>query len=497
MAQIKIGNYATDMRLADNWYGIPWFQQLDTFLNGFTPARTQVVVSTSTTLQVLEWDAQNNMVTVTISGSNITYGQANRMTVEAMGTRLTLGGSFQIDRYAGTIKGWISAESAHNVASNSLLVSISRLHEYFSTKTGLNVDPADATVLAGRDTITSGSGNDYLLGYGGADLLQGGGGADTLDGGAGNDTMKGGGGDDTYVVNSLYDRVMENPSAGIDTVISSVPYTLGQNLENLTLTGAANLSGTGNSLDNTITGNTGSNRIDGGSGNDTMKGEAGNDTMKGGAGSDTYIVDNLGDVLAERPGEGIDTVRSSITFHLVENLEVLILNGSTPINGFGNDLNNSIIGNDGANRLEGDAGNDTLVGGMGNDTLAGGRGRDTLTGGSDADTFLFDLPPGTGGLDAITDFSWGGTRDTIAFDRSAFTTIGEEGALTAEDVRFYAAAGAKAGHDADDRILYDQTSGTLYYDADGNGPTAAVRLAILGTVTHPDLAASDLLVIWS
>jgi Ca2+-binding RTX toxin-like protein len=106
-----------------------------------------------------------------------------------------------------------------------------------------------------------------------------------LDGGAGNDTMVGGLGNDTYVVNIATDVVTEAAGAGTDTVLSSVTYTLGVNVENLTLTGTTAINGTGNTLDNIITGNGAANILNGAAGADTLIGGLGNDTLTGGLGA--------------------------------------------------------------------------------------------------------------------------------------------------------------------------------------------------------------------
>jgi Ca2+-binding RTX toxin-like protein len=220
---------------------------------------------------------------------------------------------------------------------------------------------------AENDVIKGFAGNDTLQGLAGNDTLNGGGGNDTLDGGTGTDTMTGGAGNDIYVVNAGTDVVTEAVAEGIDTVRSSITYTLGDNLDNLTLLGATNINGTGNGLSNTIYGNTGNNTLSGGDGHDTLNGGAGSDTLLGGVGNDTYVVDNAGDVVTEGAGAGTDTVRSSISYTLGANLENLTLTGAVNISGTGNSLNNIIRGNSGNNSLNGGSGADTMSGGAGND----------------------------------------------------------------------------------------------------------------------------------
>ncbi|WP_291142390.1 putative Ig domain-containing protein [Hydrogenophaga sp.] len=144
--------------------------------------------------------------------------------------------------------------------------------------------------LAGRDTLIGGAGDDSLYGAGGRDLLEGGDGADWLNGGAGDDTMYGGLGDDTYVVAQAFDEVIEWFDEGVDTVRSSIDWTLGESVEVLRLTGSADLQGFGNDEDNTLVGNSGANVLQGYAGNDTLHGKGGQDTLVGGQGDDTYLL---------------------------------------------------------------------------------------------------------------------------------------------------------------------------------------------------------------
>src|SRR5690348_6796258 len=163
--------------------------------------------------------------------------------------------------------------------------------------------------------------------------------------------MFGGTGNDTYIVDNNLDFLVENPGEGTDTVLSSLTRQLVANFENLTLTGADAINGLGNSLDNVIIGNSNVNWLYGFDGNDTLDGGAGADKMFGGTGNDTYIVDNNLDFLVENPGEGTDTVLSSLTRQLVANFENLTLTGADAINGLGNSLDNVIIGNSNVNWL--------------------------------------------------------------------------------------------------------------------------------------------------
>ncbi|MGH7231144.1 MAG: calcium-binding protein, partial [Nitrospiraceae bacterium] len=201
--------------------------------------------------------------------------------------------------------------------------------------------------------------------------------ANVLDGQVGADTMAGGAGDDVYVVENGNDTVLEAPHEGADTVHSSVTYTLGANIEHLTLTGTAASNGAGNALNNGLIGNGAANVLTGGAGADHLDGGLGADMLIGGTGDDAYVVDHVGDQVTEADNEGVDTVASLITYTLRANVENLTLQGNGALNGTGNALNNMLLGNSGNNMLTGGAGEDRLDGGLGLDTLIGGTGDDT------------------------------------------------------------------------------------------------------------------------
>ena len=433
-------------------------------------------------------------------------------------------------------------------------------HATAGVSVNLSLATAQATGGAGTDTVTlfenltGTTFGDTLTGSSAANVLTGLAGDDSLNGGAGADTMIGGLGNDSYVVDSTTDVVTEAAGEGADTVTASATFTLGANIETLTLTGAAAITGTGNADANLITGNSGNNvlaglggadTLDGGAGldtasyaasaaavnvslatgavgggdaagdvlisienltgsalNDTLEGDAGNnvlsggsgtdlltyehasagvsvnlavttaqatggagvdtiatfenltgsafgdtltgssvgnvltglagddsltggagsDVMIGGAGNDTYVVDKTADVVTENPGEGTDTVQSSVTYTLSANVENLTLTGAVALNGTGNGDANLITGNAASNALNGQAGNDTLVSGGGLDTLTGGLGADrfvfgdaTLSGGTISD---FNHVQGD-----VIDLSGVDANSTLAGDQ-AFTFIG-------------------------------------------------------------------------
>lgn len=232
-----------------------------------------------------------------------------------------------------------------------------------------------------------------------------------------------------------------------------------------------------------LRGSSGNDTLLGYAGNDTLNGGAGADAMLGGAGNDTYVVNLSTDRVYETTtlggttnAGGTDTVQSAVSFSLaastgVSFVERLVLTGTAAINGTGNALANSLTGNTAANVLRGGSGNDVLRGGLGNDTLYGDAG---------GDFFRFDTTPNSSSnRDRVMDFNV--AADTFQFENAIFTKLGAAaGALSASAFRSIVTGGAT---DANDYLVYNRTTGVLYYDATGstNGLTDALQVAQLGT----------------
>ncbi len=285
------------------------------------------------------------------------------------------------------------------------------------------------TGTQGADTINGGGGNDVLAGFTGNDTLSGGAGNDALEGGAGNDILVGGAGTDTML-----------GDAGNDTF-----QVTGSNL-----TGDA---------------------IDGGADADTLQ-FTGNVTL-GAAGFTMSGVETLnmgGFNLSVQATAAVDLSDLAL-------LNGAAINGNSAANtitgtkgadningGSGNDILAGFTGND---TLSGGAGNDSLNGGSGADRISGGAGTDTLTGGLDNDTFVFNTAPGAANADSITDFN--GSGDLIELSLGTFAALASSNtsgsALAAGD--FATGNGLTGTFTAGVNVLYDSTTGALFYDSNG------------------------------
>lgn len=391
------------------------------------------------------------------------------------------------------------------------------------------------------DDILNGTASaDTLYGDAGNDTLYAGNGNDTLRGGTGADTMYGGIGNDYYYVDDVNDVVVELSGEGSDRVYTTVSYVLasGVSVEYVEAEGATSIDLTGNELANSLKGNAAANVLSGGGGDDSLSGGGGNDTLygedgadslyggdgddtlyggagndsfsggtglntlSGGLGDDYYEIWTPTDVIVESAGEGNDTLLTFSSYVLqagvsVENLWAANNTSAIDLTGnefgnsiYGNAANNTLAGGDGNDSLQGRDGNDVLYGGAGSDwltgdngddRLVGGGGIDALVGGAGSDVFVFaEL-----GSDGISDFASG--ADRIELQTSFFSAL-TAGALSSSAFVIGSAAG-----DADDRIVYNKTTGALYYDVDGVGGLAMQRVADLNPGTT--LVAADFLIV--
>lgn len=347
-----IGNDTLSGGLGDDTYYIDGTS--DAVVEALNQGTDTVISSISVTLGA-------NLENLTLTGTSNLNGTGNALSNAITGTsgNNILNGGTGADSLAGGLGNDIYyVDNTGDVITENADEGIDLVSSSATYTLSDNIEKLNLTGTA----AISGTGNasdNIITGNSGINTLDGAAGNDTLIGGLGADKLIGGLGDDIYYVDNTNDVIVENSGEGTDSVNSSATYTLSSDVENLTLTGSAAISGYGNASANTIIGNTGNNILDG---------KAGADTMIGGAGSDTYFVDDAGDVVTEGVGQGIDLVQSTVTYSIGANIEKLTLTGTGNIDGTGNSLNNLITGNSGNNVLDGATGNDTLVGGLGNDT---------------------------------------------------------------------------------------------------------------------------------
>lgn len=471
----------------------------------------QTALTTSTVLNVDAALLGNALSMRGNAGANVLTGTAYADTIDGGGGSDRLIGGGGSDTLIGGDGNDIYVVDSQDtlVETSSLTSGIDTVESACGWKLASNFEKL--SLLGGANVNGTGNeANNTLLGNSGDNQLDGGLGIDTLLGGAGNDL---------YRVDNLADKVYETVSVGstvdaggIDTVESSVSWTLGDFVEILQLSGIDNLNGFGNAANNSLRGNAGSNVLDG---------KAGIDVLDGKEGSDIYLIsaasDHLAAEIADSGLSGVDEVRFAATvsstltlFAGDSGIERLVIgnglaasavtSGSLALNADASALGNglSMFGNAGANtligtafddRLTGGTGSDTLLGGAGNDVLIGGLGSDQLTGGSGNDRFVFDqLPNPTSNRDLIVDFQSG--ADSLQLSLAIFKGLGvTPGTLNAD--QFWSGNGTIAAHDASDRIVYNTSSGELFYDADGLGGAAATAVALIGAVSHPTLTCSD------
>ena len=234
---------------------------------------------------------------------------------------------------------------------------------------------------------------------------------------------------------------------------------------------------------------------------DSFAGGQGNDTIDGGAGSSDHVTYDYSSEEGGSYGVVVNLSTAAVTA-TVGGAAVTVAAGRARDNWNGTDtllnienvtgslLGDYILGSAGNNNyLDGRDGNDTINGGAGNDVIYGGAGNDSLTGGTGADIFVFDAAPNAAtNVDRVLDFS--ALDDTIHLENGVMAGLGVSGVMLSANA-FYAAAGAARAMDQYDRVIYNTTTGDLYYDADGTGAAAAVRIGVISRATSAPLSHLD------
>ena len=277
---------------------------------------------------------------------------------------------------------------------------------------------------AANNLLQGNGGDDYIVGREGRDTIAGNLGNDVIDGGAGNDLLNGNEGNDEIHGGLNNDQI--NGGDGDDALYAFNGY-------DRIYCGAGNDYAAGGNGTDLIFGGDGDDRLDGNAGNDRIRGGDGIDALYGGTGSDKLEGDKGNDELF---GDGGDDV---------------------------------LLGGAGWDRLLGSDGDDDLSGGSGNDLLGGGLGVDRLTGGSGSDTFEMEMF-GAANVNIISDFEVGADKITLLRD-VGFGSL-DLGQLASGAFNY----GTQAS-DADDRIIYQWSTGKLFYDPDGVGGEQAYLFA--------------------
>ena len=324
------------------------------------------------------------------------------------------------------------------------------------------------------DALTGNDDRNVLIGDAGNDILSGGAGNDVLRGGAGADALEGG--DDVDILLYTSSDAGVTVDLNIDLVSGMQTATGGhatgdeiQSFENVR----------GSDFDDTLTGNDDRNVLIGDAGNDILSGGAGNDVLRGGAGADALEGGDDVDILLYGGSDAGVTV--DLNIDLVTGMQTATGGHASgdQIQGFenvrGSDFDDVLTGNDDRNVLVGDAGNDNLVGGAGNDVLRGGAGSDALEGGDGADVFIFDTDLKLGNVDVISDFI--GNEDRIRLQSDIYNGL----AAGVLDFELFGANATGEAETADQRIIYDTTTGALFFDGDGNGTGTSLQFASLST----------------
>ncbi len=427
------------------------------------------------------WNPSNSIISINDGSlANLVIGSSQADSIMGMGE---MRGGLGDDFYATTSDSALVVEAVNEGVDTIFRSGGSALPDFTLPNNVENLQLGITSITIGignalANAITVGGGDNYqLFGLGGDDLLIAQDGSDFLDGGAGADAMVAGAGDDVYAVDDALDVTTELADEGTDSVQSSVTWLLSDHVENLTLTGAAAIDGSGNALANVINGSAAANQLFGLAGDDTLIGGGGADMMGGGGGVDTADYSGSGAGVTVNlnavTGAGTGGDAEGDTLVSVENV-------------IGSAFNDTLIGRDlFANTLSGGDGNDTLSGGTG--------GADVMNGGNGIDTLDYSLSPNGVDVRLFSGAASGGAAngdtyssieniigsaaktDTLAGDANANTIWGGGGNETI------------TGREGADTLLGEAGNDTLLGGADADTLIGGIGADTLGGGAQDDL----------
>jgi Ca2+-binding RTX toxin-like protein len=470
-------------------YGIDTIETALSVYSLANVANVENLTGTAATGQQLAGNADNNVITGGDGDDTLTGGAGNDALLGGSGLDRAVFSGRRVD-YSLTQDGaefFIRDLRDGSPDGSDRLFEVERL--VFADET-VTVAEGPSAFTASADTVTLSADGGAVNALEGNDVLKYTGGMVTIDGGAGSDTL-----DFSDFGSAVWVDLTYNGTEA--RTMDRISLTGGTWHGIADIAGIENLAGSAGADD--LRGTNGANRIQGGVGNDLLAGRGGNDVLSGDDGNDRLSGGGGNDVL--RGGGGVDKLYGEAGNDTLKgdagNDQISAAAGHDKLYGdAGNDKLLASTGNDslyggsgvdllyggtGNDRLNGGAGNDKLYGEAGNDYLFGGLGKDTIYAGSGRDSIVFDTELGSGNIDTLVGFSV--AHDTIRLENSVFETL-HTGTLAAGNFHV-----GRSAHDANDRIVYNASTGALIYDANGNEAGGATQFATLSkglALTHND-----------
>ena len=515
------------------------------YLNGGDGVDTLYLTRTSVYLNAALDVQLTNVETVSAataaSGVNIDLsGQSEGFTIIGSDQADYLKGGAQGDTFIGssgvdTLDGGYGNDTLlisfdYNNITNAQLANIESISAASAIKglvinLGAQNERLNITGSGYSDTITGSIGIDVIVAGAGDDVIKGFASADTIDGGTGADTL-------------ILTATSANLNAATDAQLTNV-----EAISAIETTAPININLSAQTESFMISGGNYSDTLTGGAGDDTFYGFNGSDNIDGRNGTDTLVILATSASLNGASDAQLTNVEAISAVNAPSGVTISMINQSEGFNFTGSNFADQLVGTTqadfftefkGADTIDGGASIDTIkltatsldlnkasnaqvvniekvsaatalagvtidltnqteridiTGSAFNDTIIGGSGVNYLTGGLGVDHFVFNAPASSTGIDTLVDFT--PAEDVLDFNHTTFASLGSVGSLLPS--KFHVSVTDVAAHNATDRLIYNSTTGTLYYDIDGLGGAGAIQIAHFSN--HAALKDTDFIII--